>query len=144
MGISLTPEERLEVFGEHDPQRYAEEADRKWGDTEAYRESQRRTAGYREEDWQRIQAEGAEIEGRFAAALRAGQAPDSTEAMTAAEAHRQHINRYFYDCGYPIHRGLAGMYLADHRFTEHYEQIAPGLARYVHDAVQANADRASG
>jgi MerR family transcriptional regulator, thiopeptide resistance regulator len=32
-------------------------------------------------------------------------------------------------------------YLADPRFTAHYEQRAPGLAQYVHDAILANAAR---
>ncbi len=38
-----------------------------------------------------------------------------------------------------MHSGLADMYVADERFTAHYERRAPGLARYVHDAVKANA-----
>jgi hypothetical protein len=36
------------------------------------------------------------------------------------------------------------MYLADPRFTQHYEDVAPGLAQYVHDAIHANADRREG
>ena len=40
-----------------------------------------------------------------------------------------------------FHRGLADMYLADPRFTKTYEDQAPGLAQYVHDAIHANADR---
>jgi len=35
------------------------------------------------------------------------------------------------------------MYLADPRFTKTYEDIAPGLARYVHDAIIANCARHS-
>lgn len=62
--------------------------------------------------------------------------------MDAAEAHRQQITRWFYDCGYEMHRGLADMYLADPRFTANYENVAPGLAQYVHDAIHANAERA--
>ena len=33
------------------------------------------------------------------------------------------------------------MYLADPRFTRTYEDLAPGLARYVHDAIVANGER---
>jgi MerR family transcriptional regulator, thiopeptide resistance regulator len=40
-----------------------------------------------------------------------------------------------------MHRGLGEMYVADPRFTAHYEQQAPGLAQYVRDALVANADR---
>src|SRR5258706_1119719 len=37
MGISLTPEERFEVFGEQDPAQHAEEVQQRWGDTDAYK-----------------------------------------------------------------------------------------------------------
>ena len=62
--------------------------------------------------------------------------------MDLAEEHRQQITRRFYDCGYDLHRGLADMYVEDPRFTATYEQVAPGLARYLRDAIHANADRA--
>jgi MerR family transcriptional regulator, thiopeptide resistance regulator len=144
VGISLTPEERFEVFGEHDPARYADEARQRWGETEAYRQSRRRTGGYTKQDWQEIKAAGDDLDRRFAAALAGGVPADSPQAMRLAEEHRQNISRWFYDCGYDMHRGLGDMYLADERFTQRYEQIAPGLARYVRDAVHANADRAAG
>ncbi len=35
MGVSLTPEERFEVFGDFDPDEYAGEAEQRWGDTDA-------------------------------------------------------------------------------------------------------------
>jgi MerR family transcriptional regulator, thiopeptide resistance regulator len=141
MGIRLTPEERFEVFGEHDPARYDAEAEQRWGDTDAYRQSQRRTASYTKDDWLRIKAEGADVERRFAEALRAGVPADSEQAMDLAEEHRQQISRNFYDCPPEMHAGLGRMYVEDERFTAHYEQIAPGLAQYVSTAVQANAAR---
>jgi DNA-binding transcriptional MerR regulator len=141
-GINLTPEEMFAVFGDFDPTQYADEAEERWGDTEAYRQSTARTSTYTEDDWTRLQAEAAEVNDRFAAAMAAGLPADSAEAMEAAEAHRQQISRNFYDCGYDIHRGLAQMYVTDERFTKKYEDVAPGLAQYVHDAVLANAARA--
>ena len=141
MGISLTPEERFEVFGENDPSQYDAEVEERWGETDAYRESRRRTSSYTKEDWLRIKAEGADVERRFAEALRSGAAPDSAEAMDVAEDNRQHISRNFYECSPEMHAGLGRMYVEDERFTAHYEQIAPGLAQYVSTAVQANAAR---
>jgi hypothetical protein len=32
------------------------------------------------------------------------------------------------------------MYVADDRFRATYDDVAPGLAQYVHDAIVANAD----
>src|SRR5919199_1937896 len=61
MDIPLTPEERLEVFGEFRPENYAEEAEQRWGETEAYKESQRNVSSYEKEDWQRLKAEEEEV-----------------------------------------------------------------------------------
>jgi hypothetical protein len=144
MGISLTPEERFEVFGENDPSRYEAEAEERWGKTDAWAESQRRTRTYGKDDWLRVTAEGADIERRFAAALASGVAPDSAGALDLAEEHRQQISRNFYDCPPEVHAGLGRMYVEDERFTAHYEEIAPGLAQYVSTAVQANAARQAG
>jgi MerR family transcriptional regulator, thiopeptide resistance regulator len=142
MNINLTPEERFEVFGDFRPEDHAEEAERRWGETDSYKESQRRVSKYTKEDWLKLKSEAEEVEGRLAAAFEAGLAPDSEEAMSAAEAHRQHIGRWFYDCGYDMHRGLAEMYVSDERFRSHYDQRAPGLASFVREAVLANAERA--
>ena len=142
MGILLNPEEMFEVFGDFDPAEHEAEAQERWGDTGAYRESRRRTSSYGKADWLQIKAESEETVARLLRAMQEGLAPTSTEAMDAAEAHRASISRWFYDCDYAMHRGLADMYVADPRFTAHYDDKAPGLAAYVHDAVHANADRA--
>jgi DNA-binding transcriptional MerR regulator len=142
MGISLTPQEQLEVFGtDQAGGEWADEARERWGDTDAYRDSRRRTASYTKADWTRIKAEADSVRSGFAEALRAGLPASGAQAMDLAERHRQHISRHFYECGYPMHRGLADMHLADPRFTQHYESVEPGLAQYVHDAFHANADR---
>ena len=141
MGIQLTPEERFELFGENDPAQYEAEAEERWGETDAYQQSQRRTASYSKEDWLRIKAEGEDVERRFVEALRAGVPADSEQAMDIAEEHRQQINRNFYDCPPQMHAGLGRMYVEDERFTATYENVAPGLAQWVSTAVQANAAR---
>lgn len=142
MGIELTPQEILEVFGDADPTQYAEEAAERWGDTEAYKQSQARARGYTKDDWRRVVAEQAAVTEAYAGLKRRRVAPTEVEAMDAAEAHRQLITRLFYDCDHEMHRGLGDLYVADPRFTAHYDDVEPGLARWVRDAVHANADRA--
>ena len=144
MGISLTPEERFEVFGDFNPDDHAAEVEERWGDSDAYRESARRTRSYTKADWQRIKAEGQAIGEAYLAAMRAGRPADSVEAMDAAEAARQQITSAFYPCSIEMHVNLAEMYVADPRFTATYEKIAPGMAQYVHDAILANAARQRG
>jgi len=140
-GTRLTPAEKLEVFGEHDPDRYAEEVEQRWGDTDAYRESARRTEAYGKQDWLRIKAEAQGIDDRLARLMTDGVPATSPEAMGVAREHREHVSRWFYDCPPAMHAALADMYLADERFTKHYEDVAVGLARYVHDAIHADVAR---
>jgi hypothetical protein len=120
---------------------YSQEVEERWGDTDAYRESSRRTARYATADWQRIKVEQDAVGARIAAALRAGHPADSEEAMDAVEAHRRLISRYFYDLPREMHVHLGDRYVSDPRFTRHYEQQAPGLAQYVRAAIAANAQR---
>ncbi|TVL92156.1 MerR family transcriptional regulator [Streptomyces sp. SAJ15] len=138
MGINLTPEEKFEVFGDHDPDQYAEEVEQRWGDTDAYRESQRRAAAYTKEDWLRIKREGEELVERLAALMASGAAPDSPAATDLAEEHRSQITRYHYECSYEMHGCLAEMYVADERFTAFYDATAPGLAAFLREAILAN------
>ena len=142
MGISLTPQEQFEIFGtDKAGGEWAEEAEQRWGSTDEWKQSQRRTAAYTKEDWIEIRDEGAAISQAFLDAMRAGLPATGEQAMAAAEQHRQHICQRFYDCSTDMHRRLAELYVNDQRFAKTYEDMAPGLAQYVHDAMVANAAR---
>ena len=141
MGIALTPEEQFEIFGENGlGEGYAAEAEQRWGDTQAWAQSQARTAAMTKDDWIAVKAETDANEAAFAAAMRAGEPADGPRARELAEAHRASISR-FWDCSREAHRCLGEMYVADARFAKHYDDIAPGLARYLRDVIVANADR---
>lgn len=140
MNNPLSAEDKLEIFGkDYDPS-WEAEAEERWGGTDAWQQSARRTAKYTKADYQRLKVEGDAFAAEIVAAFTAGTAPDSDTASALAERHRGQIEQ-FYACSYAMHRQLADMYLADPRFTKSYEDMAPGLARWVHDAIHANADR---
>ncbi|HEX5596941.1 MAG TPA: MerR family transcriptional regulator [Micromonosporaceae bacterium] len=139
LGIQLTPEERFEVFGDFNPEEYAAEAEERWGGSDAYRESTRRAGRYGKEEWLQIKAANEEWGRRLVAVMESGAPADSPAAMELAEEHRQLISRWFYECSYEIHTGLAEMYVADPRFTAYYEKIRPGMAAYLNEAIHANA-----
>lgn len=141
MGINLTPEEKFEVFGDHDPDQYADEVQQRWGHTEEYRQSQRRTASYTKEDWKRITEELNVLHGRMADLLGQGVPADSQAAMDVAEEHRRFICDSYYDCSHELHACLGQMYVDDPRFTATYENIRTGLAVYMRDAIKANTAR---
>lgn len=126
---------------DHDAAALAAEAKERWGDTDAYKESMRRTQGYGPEKKKVIAAELEDIERGFAEALAAAAPADGERAMDLAEEARLHIDRWYYPCSHTMHAGLAEMYTADARFRAHYDDRAEGLAEYVSAAVRANAAR---
>lgn len=147
-GIQLTAEEQVAVFGTTafsvgaPPARggeYAAEAEQRWGDTDAWKQSQQRVSRLSKQDWLDIKAEGDALLEALADAKRAGVRPGSAEANELAARHRASIER-FYDCDDEMHRCLADMYVADDRFTRHYDEAEPGLAQFVRDIVVASID----
>ncbi|WP_084959652.1 MerR family transcriptional regulator [Thermoactinospora rubra] len=141
--ISLTPEERFEVFGDFRPEDHDPEVRRRWGHGSRYADSMRRVASYTKGDWLQLKAEAQGITADLVAALKAGLPADDARVMDLAERHRAHITRWFYDCGYDIHQGLGELYVTDPRFTATLDAAAPGLAAYLRQAIIANAGRAS-
>ena len=69
--------------------------------------------------------------------------PHDARAVDAAERHRLQIDRWFYPCPSEMHVALGRMYVADPRFAATYEKIRPGMARYLCEAIAANAARAA-
>jgi len=130
-------------MSDFDHARYEAEARERWGGTDAYQESARRTKRYTKEDWARINAAQEGIEAGFADAMAAGDPPEGERARHLAEQARLHIDRWFYPCSHRMHAGLAEMYVADPRFRAHYDDRAPGLAGYVAAAIRANEEGAA-
>lgn len=140
-GTTMSPEEVKTLFDGFDPSQYEEEVRQRWGHTEAYRESARRTKQYGKADWDRYRREAQEIGERIAQRMRAG-APPSDEAVQAAvEDHRLLIDRWFYPCSVEMHKQLGALYANDPRFTANLDRIAPGYARYLGDAIAASRER---
>ena len=142
-GTNMTPEEKLQAFGDFDPDEYAEEANERWGGTDAYAESVRRTDSYTADDWKHVSAEIDELNGGFLRLLESGAPADSAEAAALVDAHRAHISKWFYECTPEIHAGLGDMYVADKRFRTNINKAGEGLAEYQSAAIAARyAERA--
>lgn len=140
-GVRMTKDEMFEVFGDFDPAEYEDEVKERWGESDAYKESARRTARYTKADWERFKAQSARIGTETAALMDAGVPADDPRAMDLAEEARLQIDEWFYPCSHEMHANLAAMYIADPRFTATYEKIHEGMAQYWHDAILANGVR---
>lgn len=139
-GDTMTKEQIESLFGGFDPAQYEDEARERWGHTEAFAESARRTRGYGPAEWRQIQEESGAVYRALAALMAAGRPPGDPAVQAEVERHREHITRWFYRCTRSIHRGLGALYVADERFTRNIDRVAPGLARFLRDAFAAAPD----
>ncbi|MGE3725578.1 MAG: TipAS antibiotic-recognition domain-containing protein, partial [Candidatus Sericytochromatia bacterium] len=114
-------------------EKYAQEVEERWGQTEAYQQSQQKTAHYTAQDWERIQARTADIYAKIVAGMSRG--PADPDVQAAVADLRQSFCDYYYDCTPEIFKGLGEMYVADERFTAFYEKIQPGLAAFLSQAI---------
>lgn len=138
-GVEMDKEAMFAVFDDPKLPEYQEEARQRWGETDAYQESARRTARYTQEDWVAIKEEMGAVSTGMAALL--GQDPASSAVQTQIGTWFDLINRRFYTCTPEIFRGLGEMYVADPRFMANYEKVEPGLAEFMRAAMAIYADR---
>lgn len=130
-----------EIFKGFDPSKYEKEAKERWGNTDAYKESMKRTKRYTADDWKTIQNEQAAIYKDAYAAMNAGKQASDVEVMDIAERHRQSIDRWYYPCSVEAHRGLASLYEADERFAANIDKHGEGLTPFIVAAIRENARR---
>ena len=114
---------------------YEDEVGRRWGDTEAYRQSQAKTSKYSKDDFEAAKVDQEAATELFVYAFGNSLPIDSPKAQEAVRAHRDAITKWFYDCSVEMQKNLAVMYIEDPRFKEYYDGRVRGLALYVHDAI---------
>jgi DNA-binding transcriptional MerR regulator len=134
----LSDEELYEGFDMSEVEGIKAEAKARWGNTEAYAESQKRVARMSKADLAKAVAEGEAIDADAAAAMRRGEDPDSAGVRDLMARKFEQL-RAFYEPTAELFAGLGRMYAEDERFRKRYEGIAPGLADFLRRAMEAFA-----
>jgi DNA-binding transcriptional MerR regulator len=132
--MAQDPERLFEGF---DAARYEAEARERWGD-EVVDGSRRRMAGWTKEDAAAVRAESTELTRRVADLMAAGRPVDDPAVLDAVDAHYRWVCR-FWTPDRESYPGLGRLYVDDPRFRDNYEQVRPGLAEYLRDAMAAYA-----
>ena len=131
----LTLEEVGKILGDADFAAHQNEAEKRYGDTDDWRESRRRTAAWRAAEWRQNSERFHDIERRMIDAIRDGAAPDSERAASLVEEHREALSDFF-----PVtpakHYIMSRGYIHDERFREHYDSQQAGFARWLADAIE--------
>lgn len=125
------------LFRGFDPAGHEQETRERWGETDAYQESTRRTSSYGEAEWTKLRDEQDQILEALAEVMAQGLDPTDPRARELADEHRLHIDRWFYPCSPEMHRNLSNLYTQDDRFAATFNAVAPGLAAYLASAIQA-------
>lgn len=122
-------------------EKYKEETERKYGKTDAYKESKEKTSKYSKNDWENIMGEAESIYVELSKLM--DKEPSDEQVQLLVEKWRNHITENFYSCTIEIFRGLALMYVADERFTKNIDKYGEGLAQFLSDAMNIYCDNYS-
>jgi len=135
----MSDDELFEAFWEKHEKEYAKEAEERWGNTDAWKQSKERTKHMIKEDFKRLAKEGEDWTANFAK-LSEKFSPESPEIQEKIKEHYNAL-RTFYDPSPELYRGLADMLAEDPRFAIYYDKHRAGLATFMRDAMHAYCDK---
>ena len=111
------------------------EARERWGDTDAYREHEKKTKNYTKEKWAEVNDGLMAIFAEFAEFKNIGYASNSPEVQSLVCKLQSCITENYYTCTNEILYGLGKMYVADERFKKNIDKYAEGTADFVSQAI---------
>lgn len=114
--------------------RYMEEVKQKYGSSDSYKESVKRTSGYGEKDWKLIKRESDEIMNTLVS-LMDKEISDKT-VQISIKNWQDHITKYYYECSKKILLGLGEAYVDDIRFTKNIDKHGQGFSIFFRDAIR--------
>lgn len=138
---TINDEELYDAFNDAEMKQYHEEAKQRWGNTDAYKQSMERVSKMTKAQMDKLKADGKAHLKAIADAMPKGISHPDVQALIA-KSH-EGIN-FFYDCSLEMFRNLSNMYVEDPRFKATYENVAPGLAQFMRDAIHYYCDQKEG
>ncbi len=115
---------------------YADEVKARWGNTEAYRESEEKAALMTKGEKQSA-LDGMEfIMAEFAESKKKGFVHESDAAQSLCKKLQQFITDNFYTCTKEILAGLGEMYVLDERFKDNIDKHGEGTAEFIRDSIR--------
>ena len=116
--------------------KYTPEVRERWGDTEAYREHEKKTKGYTKEKWAEANDGLMAIFAELAICKTNGASADSAEVQALVDKLQAHITANYYTCTDEILAGLGKMYVADERFKKNIDKYGEGTAEFAAEGIR--------
>lgn len=136
----MSSKKKFEAFKENlieeNERKYGAEIRQKYGD-DAINESNRKLADMTEEQWEKQENLSKEIAALLKQETPKGN-PSSEEAKRLCDLHRQWLCMFWKEGMYSkeAHSCLGESYVADERFKKYYDDIVPGGAVFLRDALK--------
>jgi len=108
------------------------EAKKRWGNTAAYKESEKKMRSMTKEQMEVIKNEGDMILKEAVGLI--DQDVHSKEVQDLIAKHYKHLSN-FYTPSPEMYKGLAEMYIGDTRFKEYFAEYHPKLPQFMHEAM---------
>ncbi len=115
---------------------YDIEVKQRWGETDAYKQYAKKTAGYTKGKWQEVNDGLMSVLAKFAGCMQNGNTADSVEAQALVIELQDYITDNYYTCTNEILAGLGLMYVADERFKNNIDKHAVGTAEFISEAIK--------
>ncbi len=115
---------------------YDTEVKDRFGDTDAYKEYQQKSANYTKDQWQEVNDGLMSVFAKFAECKQNGNTVDSDKAQTLVKELQNYIIENYYTCTNQILAGLGQMYVADERFKTNIDKNGNGTADFVSKAIE--------
>lgn len=135
-GSMMELKEMFEVFPEIDKDMVAEE-ERRWGHTEAHRESMRRAKHYKKEDWEQMKKERDVLYEQMKELFNEDLPVDDPRVLEIVDQQRLLIEKWHYPCSKEFFVKLTEMTSSDEMYVKVIDEECPGLASYTHLAARA-------
>lgn len=113
--------------------KYGKEIRQKYGE-DAVNESNAKLMGMSAEQYAAAQGLSQKVNELLIQAVSEGK-PDGDTAMALCRAHKEWLMHFWKTYSKEAHRGLGEMYTADERFAKYYNDIVPGGAVFLRDAL---------
>ncbi len=117
-------------------QQYEDEAKQRFGETDAYKESRTKTAGYSKEKWNDVLGGMNGVFSEFSECKKSGDRADSETAQRLVKKLQDYITANFYHCTDDILAGLGQMYVCDERFRNNIDKNGDDTAEFVSEAIR--------
>ncbi len=134
----IKTEELYDAFKDDDVKQYQEEVKNRWGNTDAYKQSQAKVSKMTKAQMEELKKKGKEHTQAIADNMHKG--VDHPDVQALIKKSHDGVN-FFYECSIEMFRSLGQMYVDDPRFTVYYEKFAPGLAVFMRDAIDYYCDQ---